>query len=289
MQSDTRPQRIAVAAHPNLPEAMAEAEHVARSLLKHGLNPMICTSLYDERLRAMVQAGDLDLVIALGGDGTMLRAGRLCAPQDIPILGINVGHFGFLTELQRSEWPTVLPALLDGRYRLEKRMMLRAGHCREDHIYKTWDVLNEVVVCRGNIVRPIRLSASVDGYLMTSYVADGLIASTPTGSTAYALAVGGPVMPPELRSILIIPVAPHLSFDRAAILPDGVHVTITVHTNHEAVVSVDGQAPETMQDGDCIQVSAGPHCVSFVRFEDPGYFYRNLSRYMEQNPTAGKP
>jgi NAD+ kinase len=122
-------------------------------------------------------------------------------------------------------------------------MMLHASHIREGKILDSWAVVNEVVVCRGQFVRPIQVKAEVDGYMLHSFVADGLIASTPTGSTAYALAAGGPILPPELRNILIIPVAPHLSIDRAIILSEGASVTMTVHTVHEAVMSVDGREP----------------------------------------------
>jgi NAD+ kinase len=125
----------------------------------------------------------------------------------------------------------------------------------------------------------------VDGYSLASYVADGLIAATPTGSTAYALAVGGPIMPPELRNILIVPVAPHLSMDRAVILPEGASVEIFSTSDHQAVMSVDGHAPVMLKNNDRVRVTASDYHVKFVVFQDPGYFYRNLSNYMEQNPS----
>ena len=282
----TPPNRIAVAYHPSLEEAHIESEEVCRFLREQGVEMVSCASLYDPDLRRSLQDGSYDILVALGGDGTMLRAGRLCAPLDIPVLGINAGHFGFLTEIQRDDWRQVLPLLLEGRYRLEKRMMLRAEHWRGDQKLDGWDVLNEVVVSRGRLVRPIQLNARVDGYTMASYTADGLIASTPTGSTAYALAVGGPIMPPELRNILIIPIAPHLSIDRAVILPEGVCVTIGVITSHEAVLSVDGHPPIPVETGDSVKAFAGDHTATFVRFQDPSYFYRNITMYMEQNPAA---
>lgn len=280
------PQRIAVAYHPRLPDAPARADEVCQALLEQGFTAFECGSLYDEAFRARVGGGEFDLMIALGGDGTMLRAGHLCAPLGIPIMGINVGHFGFLVELRNQQWRELLPRLLTGKFRLEERFMLRAEHTRQGETLGRWDVINEVVVCRGKYVRPIHLKASVDNYLLATYVADGLIAATPTGSTAYALAVGGPIMPPELRNILIVPVAPHLSVDRAIILAEGAYVTIEVHTSHEAVLSVDGQAPILMQDGDSVRASAGDHTVLFVRFQDPGYFYRDLTSYMVQNPST---
>ena len=165
-------------------------------------------------------------------------------------------------------------------------MMLTTEHWRAGKALGSWEVLNEVAVCRGHFIRPVTLLADVDGYHLATYVADGLIAATPTGSTAYALAAGGPILPPELRNILIVPLAPHISVDRAVILSEGACVTITVRTTHEAVASLDGQPPVNLLDGDEIHVSASRNTARFIRFQDPGYFYRNLNHYMEQNPAA---
>lgn len=279
------PKRIAVTFHPGLAEAIQMAAAVTAFLQAHGVQVNLCASLYDPELRQRLGSGEFELLVVLGGDGTMLRASRLCASLGLPLLGINAGHFGFLYELGSENWRSLLPLLLEGNYWQENRMMLRAEHHRRGELLAAWDVLNELVVCRGQIVRPIHLKASVDGSLMASYVADGLIAATPTGSTAYALAVGGPIMPPELRNILIIPVAPHLSVDRAIILSESVKVTIEVNTAHEAVLSVDGQPPVAVMDGDTLIAFAGDHSVSFIRFQDASYFYRNLTKYMEQHPS----
>jgi NAD+ kinase len=166
-------------------------------------------------------------------------------------------------------------------------MMLCAEHWRSNELLGSWDVLNEVVVSRGQIIRPVNITAWVDDRYLTTYVADALIAATPTGSTAYALAAGGPILPPELRNILLVPVAPHLSIDRAIVLAEGSSVSITVQTDHEAVFSWDGQAPIELTDDDRVDVCAGKHTVKFIRFQDPGYFYRNLTPHMSQNPSTG--
>lgn len=278
------PRRIAVAAHPQIKEAAPEAEKVADFIRAHGFD---CASglLDNPDLRQRVQAGEFDLLIALGGDGTMLRAGHLCAPLGVPILGINLGRFGFLMEIQGKQWESILPGLFTGAYWLERRMMIEAQLRRGDQIIGKWDVLNEIVVSRGQFVRPIRLTAYVDGRLLTTYVADALIAATPTGSTAYALAAGGPILPPELRNILLVAVAPHLSLDRAIVLAEGSSIEISVLTDHEAVLSIDGQAPILMTNDDCLAARANEHTVQFVRFQDPGYFYRNLTPHMNQNPS----
>jgi len=288
MQSPiVRPTNIGIYTLPGLVEAEVVASRMTKFFEEAGVSSFMCTSRSDECLRRQMAEGQVDLLVALGGDGTMLRAGRMCAPHGVPVLGVNLGHFGFLTEIERDGWPDLFPRLLEGKFRLEDRMMLHAAHRRGGRTLAEYLVLNEVVVCRGQFVRPIRVRANIDGYLLAAYVADGLIAATPTGSTAYALAVGGPIMPPELRNILIVPVAPHLSMDRGIILPEGARVTITALTNHEAVLSVDGQSPVTVLDADEIEVEASTYFASFIRFQDPSYFYRNLTNYMEQNPVAG--
>jgi len=281
-------QNVLVLAHPSLPEAAENAAQVAQHFQAQGISSLHGL-LYDEALRQKVKDGKIDLLVALGGDGTMLRAGHLCAPNNVPILGINMGRFGFLTEIQLDQWRDVIPHLFSGDYWLEQRMMLRAELWRAGELQGTWEVLNEVAVSRGHIVRPVRLVTSVDGRYLTTYVADALIAATATGSTAYALAAGGPVLPPELRNILLVAVAPHLSIDRAIVLADGSSVSITVNTDHEAALSPDGQPPIDLLDGDRVDAYASEHSIRFIRFQDPGYFYRNLTPHMNQNPITGTP
>jgi len=242
--------------------------------------------LYDASLSAGLQRGAFDLWIALGGDGTMLRSGHLCGPCQIPILGINMGNLGFLMEVQNTGWEHHLEQILQGHFWLEARMMLKAEHLRGDDRLGGWDVINEAMVGRGPIIRPVRLTTFVDERFLTTYVADGLIAATPTGSTAYALAAGGPVLPPDLRNILLVPVAPHLSFNRAIVLAEGSSVNILIETDHMAALSVDGQEPIPLENGDRVNVRANKHSVTFVRLEDPGYFYRNLTSKLNHNITA---
>ncbi len=279
-------QRIAVVYHPKLSGADEEARQICTYLHEQGLS-VVSNSLADESLHEQVKTGGFDLLIALGGDGTMLRAGHLCGPSNVPILGVNQGRFGFLMEIRQNQWRQVIPRLLSGDYWLERRMMLCAEHLHAGVTQGKWEVLNEAVVGRGQFVRPVHLVTEVDGRVLTTYVADALIASTPTGSTAYALAAGGPILPPELRTILLVPVAPHLSIDRAIVLAEGSSVSITVHTDHAAVLCIDGQTPINLVDGDRVSVHASDHTVQFIRFQDPGYFYRNLTPHMNQNPSTG--
>lgn len=277
------PRSIAVAAHPKMPEAIRTAQVMADYLQKRDCR-VLASTIDDAVLRRRVKEGAFDLLIAVGGDGTILRAGHLCAPYGVPVLGVNMGRLGFLIQVGQ-DWPTYFDLLLEGKSWMEQRMMLRAEHLRSEDSLGIWHALNEVVVCRGGSVHPVRLSASVDGHFLAAYVADGLIAATPTGSTAYALAAGGPILPPELRNILLVPIAPHLSVDRAVVLSEGTMVSITLHLG-EAVLSVDGQIPVGLEENDRVDVRASEYVTKMVRFGDPSYFYRNLTAHMNQNPSA---
>lgn len=275
------PKRIVVTAYPKMPEAFTEAEAMSVALQEKGMEAPV-GSLFDEDLRRRVKQGEFDMLIAVGGDGSVLRAGHLCAPSNVPILGVNLGRLGFLIQIDRREWREYFERLFNGEAWIENRMMLQAEHIRAGEKVGGSIALNEVVVGRGQNLRPVRLTAFVDGRQLTSYVADGLIAATATGSTAYALAAGGPILPPELRNILLVPIAPHLSVDRAVALAAGSSVTILVRSEN-AVLSVDGQPPVPLMEDDQVNVTAADVTAQFVRFGDPGYFYKNLTMHMNEN------
>ncbi len=275
------PSRVVVAAYPKMPEAFAEAEVMSAFFKDKGIEAPF-GSLYDETLRKRVKSGEFDMLVAVGGDGSLLRAGHLCAPSGVPILGVNLGRLGFLIQIERGEWRVYFERLLNGEAWIERRMMLRAEYIRAGEALGSFYALNEVVAARGQNLRPVRLSASVDDHYLTSYVADGLIAATATGSTAYALAAGGPILPPELRNILLMPIAPHLSVDRPVVLAEGASVHIFVESEN-VVLSVDGHLPTPLAEDDVVKVAAADVAAQFVRFGDPGYFYRNLTAHMNEN------
>jgi len=275
------PKKPVIAAYPKMPETFVEAEAMSHYLKEKGFEAPF-GSLYDESLRKRVRRGEFDMLIVGGGDGSVLRAGNLCAPSKVPILGVNLGKLGFLIQVEKEEWRGYFDKLLNGQAWIENRMMLHAEHIRSGEVLGTWDALNEVVVARGYSLRPIRMSASVDGRHLTSYVADGLIASTATGSTGYALAAGGPILPPELRNILLVPIAPHLSVDRAVVLAEGSMVSMRINGDN-AVLSIDAQPSITLMEDDHVDIRAAEVTAQFVRFGDPGYFYRNLTAHMNEN------
>jgi len=284
MEQFAIPRNIIAAAHPRMPEAAREAQAFATFFESRGLTARHGL-LDDASLRNQVKSGEFDMLVAVGGDGTMLRAAHLCAPCGVPILGVNLGRLGFLIQVGREEWQEYFSRLLTGDFWLEKRMMLRTEHWRAGEAQGNWHALNEAVICRGQFIRPVHISASVDERLLANYVADGLIAATPTGSTAYALAAGGPILPPELRNILLVPIAPHLSVDRAVVLAEGASVGIQLHNEGGGVLSVDGQTPVGLDEKDIVKIRSGDYSADFVRFGDPDYFYRNLTSRMNQNPS----
>ena len=279
--------KITIAVQPKNHQAFTLAEKIAASLEKDG-KQILLGRMDEKKFREGICDGQQDLLIALGGDGTMLRAGHISAPFNLPILGINLGHYGFLTEIQRDEWQNAMQRVLKGDYWLEKRMMLLTTLYRGDRKKGEWNALNDAVISRGETIRPIQLEIYINNRHLSTTVADGVIASTATGSTAYALAAGGPILSPDLRNIVLVPVAPHLSIEQSLVLSEKVIVSITVHTSHQAVISIDGQLPIKMKTGDRVEIQASDHEVQFIRFQDPGYFYRNLIPYMDQNPSIMK-
>lgn len=266
--------RIGLLYHPKLPATQPVAEEMARQAEELGLAAWI-GSTWDEPA-AKAEIATLDLLVPLGGDGSILRAARMGAQRGVPVLGVKMGRLGFLTELEPGQWPTALPRLLAGDYWIEERMMLYAKYHRGQECRGQYEALNDVVVSRGSLARIVRLETHIDGSYLTTYAADGLIVSTATGSTAYALAVGGPILPPQLKNILLLPIAPHLSMDRAIVLAQGAVVKVLVHTDHQAILTVDGQFEYELRNGDWVTVQASPHVGRFVRFQDRAYFYRTL-------------
>lgn len=278
---------IAIAVHPKNDQAYTLAEEIGVYLEADG-KKVLLGRMDDTILRNGVNSGKQDLLIALGGDGTMLRAGHISAAAQVPILGINLGRYGFLTETQRDDWPDALQRVMAGDFWLEKRMMLESVLLKKGKVIDRWNALNDAVISRGETIRPVELEIFINGRHLSTIVADAIIASTATGSTAYAMAAGGPILSPQLRNIILVPVAPHLSIEQSLVLDESVLISVNVHTSHEAVISIDGQPAINLDNEDKVEIQASKDVVQFIRFQDPGYFYRNLIPYMDQNPAIKK-
>lgn len=226
----------------------------------------------------VVEAADfcegLDLLVTLGGDGSILRAVELLAGNEIPILGVNHGRLGYLTEVAPDEAQGAIATALGGNYDIEQRMLVRTditvGGEKSTHL-----ALNETVIERTADANMVRLAVSLDGDFFTTYAADALIVATPTGSTAYAFSVRGPIIDPTHRALLLAPVAPHMPFDRAVVLPAHTRLRLSIDGHRSATVLVDGRKLMVIGDGDFVECSAADQAVHLVTF-GPRRFQRVL-------------
>ena len=219
------------------------------------------------------------VVVTAGGDGTILRTVRATAPYRVPIVGINMGRIGFMTELNVDEAADRLPEYLNGQLRVEERMMLEASvrHDDEAEPRLTLHALNDVVVGQGGVARLLDIDASVDGVPLTTYRADAVIVSTATGSTGYALSAGGPILYPEALMMLVQPVAPHTGLRDGLILPESSVIELSPGHDHHAMLSVDGFQDSALDDRDTVRVRRSPHVARFLRAQPARTFYTALT------------
>ncbi len=216
-------------------------------------------------------AARAEFIMAFGGDGTILRAARLAARRGIPILGVNLGGFGFLAEISTEDLPGVLPDLLAEHYELDERMMLQV---QTDHAEEQpWLALNDVVVTKSGVARVLRLRVLVNGEHLASYPADGVIVATPTGSTAYSLSAGGPILHPNVEALVITPICPH-TFNARSVVVDGnaaVDIELTV-PSPEATATVDGRLGLTLGESWRVRVRRAPQTTHFVRVRSSSFY-----------------
>ncbi len=234
-----------------------------------------------ENLESLEQRADVtDLVITVGGDGTILRAARFAAPAGIPMVGINMGRLGFMTELTVDEAMPRLPRYLKGEYRVDERNMLQAAVTRDGSslLEGPYHALNDVVVARGAASRVVTLAGSIDGAQISTFRADGLILSTATGSTGYNLAVGGPILDPESDALVLKTVAAHMGLTAALVLRSGAEVSLQLEGYQPAVLSVDGYEDYELQPGDRVDLSQSTYKATFLRANPPSYFFETLTR-----------
>lgn len=266
--------QVGVLHHPKLPESLELAQEINAALQARGVLVWLGSS-WDER-EITAHASRLQMFITLGGDGTILRAARVAAPFGVPILGVNLGRLGFLAEVEPQEVEANLSRLLNGDYWLEERLMLHAELVRGGKHLGSYEALNDIAVCRGSAVRVVRLSVFIEDTYLTTYVSDGLIVATPTGSTAYNLSAGGPIVAPDVQNLLLTPIAPHLTPARALVLSGETNITVAVATEYEAILTVDGQIDVKLEQDDVVKVRKSEYVARFVRLRPARYFYETL-------------
>jgi NAD+ kinase len=239
--------------------------------------------LFDEETASSLGSGDaiprdrlpasVDLAIAAGGDGTLLAVARAAAPLEIPILGINFGSLGFLTELQPSDALAGLEAVIDGRYTVESRQALRVRYTHAGGRERCYALLNDVVITKSALARMIDIAVRVDDEDVATYTSDGLIVATPTGSTAYNLSAGGPILDPRMSAFVIAPICPHTMTYRPVVVPDDVIIDVRLRSSDEEVyLTLDGQIGFPFLADDRLRIDNHPYPVQLVRVAARGFF-----------------
>jgi NAD+ kinase len=214
-----------------------------------------------------------DLMVVLGGDGTLLSVIRRIGDNEVPILGVNLGGLGFLTEITRDELFPVLERVIQGEFRTHDRVALRASVVRRGKQAAEFRVLNDAVITKGALARIMELKTTINGEYVATFRADGLILSTPTGSTAYTLSAGGPIVYPSLKTIIVTPICPHTLTNRPVIIPDNVTIRITLESESEDVfLTLDGQVGFPMKRGDTVEVRKAVGRVLLIESPYKGYF-----------------
>jgi NAD+ kinase len=270
--------RIGIIAKSRKPEARTILQELLPWLEARGVE-----SILDEDTARLAGRADgrpkaglpalVDLLLVLGGDGTLLSVARLVGARDVPILGVNLGGLGFLTEVTLEEIYTTLEAVFQGTYEVTQRILLSAAVRRQGERIVDYVALNDAVINKGTLARMIELEIHIDGEFVTTFRADGLILSTPTGSTAYCLAVGGPIVYPTLRALVLAPICPHMLTLRPLVIPDAAKVEIVQASPDEnAHLTMDGQVGFTLRHRDVIEVGRSDHTIRLIKAPGKSYF-----------------
>ncbi len=264
--------RIGVLYHPKVQKTEAFAHTIVDFFTKKGVGCWLYSSWDEARAKSCIEGSDL--ILSIGGDGTILRVARIVFPHEIPIVGVNFGNLGFMTELEADEALEKLTLILSGQGRIEERSMLQS---KIESTGKTYYALNDIVTGRGRFVRLVNVEVSINDGVLATYRADAVIVSTATGSTGYSLAANGPILFPESKEMILKAVCPHLSLDKAILLKPDTKITLKTMTNHDAVISMDGQVEEQLKNGEVVTITLSPRVTRFIRLKPVDTFYKTLT------------
>ncbi len=269
--------RVGILYHPKREQAVVFSQELEKFLSARGINVWLCSAWEPEKAKRQVNG--TDLLLSIGGDGTILRTARTVIPDSVPILGINLGRLGFMAELKAAEAMAKLPVILAGGGWIEERAILEAELLSQGKILHA---LNDVFVGRRSSARLVSIECKIDGVVLTTYRADGVIVATASGSTGYSLAAGGPILHPQAKEMVLQPVCSHFTFDKALVLPSKTIIELRVTTTHEAMLSIDGQTEVQLNSGDKVRVKLGPYTAKFLRLQPKKYFYKSLDSKMKR-------
>jgi NAD+ kinase len=270
--------KIGILYHPLKPEAIKLASELGDFVKKQGVEVWSYSAWEIESARSQING--TDLILSIGGDGTILHAAQVVVANKIPITGINLGNLGFMTELSVAESSDGILRLLNGEGWIDERSILEAKFTISDET-KVYHALNDVVIARGVIVRTIMVETKVDGQLLTTYKADGVIVATATGSTGYAFAAGGPILHPSSKEMVIAPIMPHLSADYCLVLPPSSEVELYVRTLHPASLSIDGHTNISVESGFTVDIKQSKDTIRFLRIHPQNDFYSSLEKRLK--------
>lgn len=288
--------RVGIFYHPLIEAAKPLLSNLQRIISQNGASCWTCSAWEAEKSLELLDA--TELVLTIGGDGTILRAARAIAPRKIPIVGINLGKLGFMMQLSPEDALAKLPGFLAGEGYVEERTMLQADYqpCGKGEAEtgvcgtRCFQALNDVFVGRGHSSRAIQVEVEIDGEPLASYRADGVIVATATGSTAYALAAGGPILHPKAKEMLLQPVAPHLSLSNALVLPASSVIKLQVESERDALLGIDGQIDIDLKSGDVVVVRRWEGMAFFLNDKPPAFWYRVLmKRLQRKNDSTNNP
>lgn len=249
-------------------------------ITKKGAKVMLCSDIAielgmeDEGLDEEAVIGNSEILICLGGDGTFLKVARKAYNKGVPILGINLGSLGFLTEIEKNDLSNAVESLVQGKYEIEERIMLESSIISDGKLISKDVALNDVVISRGALSRILHVKTYINNVFVDSFPGDGVIVSSPTGSTAYSLSCGGPIVEPDLDLMIVTPICPHILYSRSFITTGDRVVKVLVDESycHAAMVTVDGQEGNEIRGGDYIEIKKAPYTVKLVRVNTRNFF-----------------
>lgn len=277
--------RIGILYHPLVKAAAPLANQLRDFFSSRGIPVWLGSSWEGEQ--AHTQLEGTDLIISVGGDGTILRCAQIALGHGAPIIGVNLGKLGFMTELTAEEAVAMLPRILAGEGWLDERAMLAvtiAGTGSEAG--RTWHGLNDVVVARGAIARMVNVMTAINGARLTNYAADGVVVATATGSTGYSLALGGPILYPGASELLLLPIVPHLSMAYPLVLPATSQISLEIRTPHQATLSVDGHVNLALKSGTVVNVRPSSYRTRFLRIHPETSFFTSLEQKLRGKRNA---
>lgn len=275
---------ISVAVYPNITKSGAAdiLERIIKFSSNHNMKILLPTKEgrffhHEELIKEDIERGKIDMAMSIGGDGTLLGLCRDVAQNGVPVCGVNIGHLGFLTDIEPNELEAKLLKIVNKEYKIEKRLMLSAFIERDNVLNYVGSALNDIVVSKCGVSRMLHFNLQINDYLVTSYKADGLIISTPTGSTAYSLSAGGPIVNPKVKGIIVTPICPHACYIRPMVIDESEVVKLDIKNmismnKRNVNLTLDGQVSFDIEPNDTIVVAKAQFPAKIIRFEDKNFY-----------------